>query len=547
MNILISGALHDPTGKAVSGAQITLTATANSPRVLRGFTCSTVSARDGHYAFELAPGSYAVSVAHQGRNFVYGAVTLADDAAPSSLNALLQQQVMEQEVTPEVILYFRQIQRKVSDDVVIMQHLQQDSGQAAHAAQESQRQAQASATDAAESMRQAAAHSLVAEQAAETAADHAHAAQDNQRQAQAAERAAAGSEQRTLAHRSAAEQAAENAAVRTVAAAADGLREERERTVSARVQAELAAESATQSSQQAGVWAQEAQAAADSSQHIELAVQQARDDTVRYAAEVQENTRQTVLSAQQAKEDTDTGLLVAQEIARQVEEVNVAVSRVAEEVTYVEQAVAQAVDKAPVDSPVFTGTPLAPTPGEAAIGQEIATAAFVLAQVSKLISASPAALDTLQELAAALGDDPAFSTTVMNLIGQKLDKQQNGADIPDKGLFLKNIGVGDATTSRQGMVQLNDSISSTSTTQAATANAVKRTYDEATRSASTSQAGRVQLNDSISSTSTTQAATANAVKRTYTEATRSASTSQAGRVQLNDSVSSTSTTQAATA
>ncbi|UCQ23067.1 tail fiber protein [Edwardsiella piscicida] len=105
----------------------------------------------------------------------------------------------------------------------------------------------------------------------------------------------------------------------------------------------------------------------------------------------------------------------------------------------------------------------------------------------------------------------------------------------------------DATTTEKGFVQLIDSFTSTYTTRAPTANAVKRTYDEATRTASTSQAGRVQLNDSVNSTSTTQAATANAVKRTYDEATRTASTSQAGRVQLNDSVSSSSTTQAATA
>ncbi|EKS7783448.1 tail fiber protein [Edwardsiella piscicida] len=104
----------------------------------------------------------------------------------------------------------------------------------------------------------------------------------------------------------------------------------------------------------------------------------------------------------------------------------------------------------------------------------------------------------------------------------------------------------DATTTEKGFVQLIDSFTSTYTTRAPTANAVKRTYDEATRTASTSQAGRVQLNDSVNSTSTTQAATANAVKRTYDEATRTASTSQAGRVQLNDSVSSSSTTQAAT-
>ncbi|KAB7698806.1 phage tail protein [Plesiomonas shigelloides] len=99
-----------------------------------------------------------------------------------------------------------------------------------------------------------------------------------------------------------------------------------------------------------------------------------------------------------------------------------------------------AASKAPVNSPALTGHPTAPTPVDSAAGQEIATAAFVVAKIAKLVNSSPAALDTLQELAAALGNDPNFSATVMNLIGQKLSKDQNGADIPNIHAFVANIG-----------------------------------------------------------------------------------------------------------
>ncbi|MBE8611540.1 hypothetical protein CYG68_03805 [Morganella morganii] len=95
--------------------------------------------------------------------------------------------------------------------------------------------------------------------------------------------------------------------------------------------------------------------------------------------------------------------------------------------------------KAAINSPAFTGAPTAPTPADSANGQQIATAAFVLSRVAKLVNASPAALDTLKELAGALGNDPNFSTTISNLIGQKLAKNQNGADIPDKGRFRAAI------------------------------------------------------------------------------------------------------------
>ncbi|WP_429839631.1 tail fiber protein [Edwardsiella anguillarum] len=72
-------------------------------------------------------------------------------------------------------------------------------------------------------------------------------------------------------------------------------------------------------------------------------------------------------------------------------------------------------------------------------------------------------------------------------------------------------------------------------------------YTEATRTASTSQAGRVQLNDSTNSTSSSEAATANALKRVYNDAIRPGTTSQPGQVQLEDSTSSSSTARAATA
>jgi len=174
-----------------------------------------------------------------------------------------------------------------------------------------------------------------------------------------------------------------------------------------------------------------------------------------------------------------------------------------------------------------------------------------------------------------------------------------------------------ASTSVSGIVQLNDTINSTSTTQAGTANAVKQAYDLANTAntlasgkvsktgdtmtgaltvsstlyantysnlpqSSTSISGIVQLNDTINSTSTTQAGTANAVKQAYDLANTAntlasgkvsktgdtmtgaltvsstlyantysnlpqSSTSISGIVQLNDTINSTSTTQAGTA
>ena len=49
-----------------------------------------------------------------------------------------------------------------------------------------------------------------------------------------------------------------------------------------------------------------------------------------------------------------------------------------------------------------------------------ATQSYVTTQVNNVIDSAPGALDTLNELAAALGDDASFSTTVTNSIATKL-------------------------------------------------------------------------------------------------------------------------------
>lgn len=71
------------------------------------------------------------------------------------------------------------------------------------------------------------------------------------------------------------------------------------------------------------------------------------------------------------------------------------------------------------DSPAFTGTPTAPTAAPGTNTQQVANTAFVQAAVAALVDSSPAALDTLNELAAALGNDPNFATTMTNALATK--------------------------------------------------------------------------------------------------------------------------------
>src|SRR5690606_9383534 len=68
--------------------------------------------------------------------------------------------------------------------------------------------------------------------------------------------------------------------------------------------------------------------------------------------------------------------------------------------------------KAGLSSPVFTDVPEAPTATAGTNSAQIATTAFVAAALANLIASAPGTLDTLNELAAALGDDPNFATTM---------------------------------------------------------------------------------------------------------------------------------------
>jgi hypothetical protein len=75
---------------------------------------------------------------------------------------------------------------------------------------------------------------------------------------------------------------------------------------------------------------------------------------------------------------------------------------------------------APLASPALTGVPTAPTAAANTNTTQIATTAYVQTEITDLIAAAPGALDTLNELASALGNDASFSTTVTNSLATKL-------------------------------------------------------------------------------------------------------------------------------
>lgn len=78
--------------------------------------------------------------------------------------------------------------------------------------------------------------------------------------------------------------------------------------------------------------------------------------------------------------------------------------------------------KAPLNSPALTGTPTTPTARQGTNNTQIANTAFVMAAIAALVDSSPDALNTLNELAAALDNDPNFATTMTNALAGKQPK-----------------------------------------------------------------------------------------------------------------------------
>ncbi len=108
--------------------------------------------------------------------------------------------------------------------------------------------------------------------------------------------------------------------------------------------------------------------------------------------------------------------------------------------------------KAPLASPALTGTPTAPTAAAETNSLQIATTEFVRRAITNLIASSPAALDTLVELAAALGNDPNFATTTAESLGNRLrvDTAAQGLNGTQQANGRANLALGTAATAKVG-------------------------------------------------------------------------------------------------
>ncbi|EJK8472909.1 phage tail protein [Salmonella enterica] len=97
------------------------------------------------------------------------------------------------------------------------------------------------------------------------------------------------------------------------------------------------------------------------------------------------------------------------------------------------------------DSPTLTGIPKVPTPAAGNSTKQIANTEFVASSIAAMVDSAPAALDTLNELAAALGNDPNFATTMINALAGKQPLDNTLANLSGKDIagLLTYLGLGE--------------------------------------------------------------------------------------------------------
>ncbi|EPA1390755.1 phage tail protein [Salmonella enterica subsp. enterica serovar Infantis] len=98
-------------------------------------------------------------------------------------------------------------------------------------------------------------------------------------------------------------------------------------------------------------------------------------------------------------------------------------------------------------NPTFTGEPKAPTPAAGNNTTRIATTAFVQAAITALINGAPDTLDTLKEIAAAINNDPKFSTTINNALSGKQPLDETLTHLSGKNVagLLAYLGLGEGS------------------------------------------------------------------------------------------------------
>lgn len=468
MAVKISGVLKDGTGKPVQNCTIQLKARRNSTTVVVNTLASENPDEAGRYSMDVEYGQYSVILLVEGFPPSHaGTITVYEDSQPGTLNDFLGA-MTEDDVRPEALRRFELMVEEVARNASAVAQNTAAAKKSAGDAGTSAREAATHATDAADSARaastsagQAASSAQEASSGAETASVKATEASKSAAAAESSKSAAATSAvaaKTSETNAAASQQSAATSASTATAKASEAATSARE----AEASKEAAKSSETNASSSASGAASSATAAENSAKEAKTSEMNARSSETAAAQSASaaagsekaaaslageasgkaEEAAGSAAVAAQSKSSAESAATRAENAARRAEEIASAVSledastttkgvvrlsNRTDSTSQTEAATPLAVSnvmnevktKASLDSPVFTGTPMTPTPPDDASGLETVNAAFVRKLLAALVGSSPETLDTLNELAEALGNDPAFSVTIMKMLAGK--------------------------------------------------------------------------------------------------------------------------------
>ncbi|MEF9271419.1 prophage tail fiber N-terminal domain-containing protein [Escherichia coli] len=271
----------------------------------------------------------------------------------------------------------------------------------ASAASTSAGQASASATAAGKSAESAASSASTATTKAGKATEQATAAARSASAAKISETNAKTSADNAASSKAAAASSASSAA--SSASSASASKDEATRQASAaKGSATTASTKATEAAGSATAAAQSKSTAESAATRAETAAKRAEDIASAVALEDASTTKKGIVQLSSATNSTSESLAATPKAVKAV--------------------MGETNKKAPLNSPALTGTPTTPTARQGTNNTQIASTAYVMAAIAALVDSSPDALNTLNELAAALGNDPNFATTMTSALAGKQPK-----------------------------------------------------------------------------------------------------------------------------
>ena len=414
MAVKISGVLKDGTGKPVQNCTIQLKAKRNSTTVVVNTVASENPDEAGRYSMDVEYGQYSVSLLVEGFPPSHaGIITVYEDSKPGTLNDFLGA-MTEDDVRPEALRRFEQMVEEVSRNASAVAQNTAAAKKSASDASASASEAATHATDAAGSARAASTSAGQAASSAQSASSSAGTAATKASEASKSAAAAESSKSAAATSASAAKTSETNAAASATAAGKSA--------ESASSSATTATAKATEATSQATAAKNSASAAKTS----ETNAKTSEDNAASSKAAAASSASSAASSASSASASKD-------EATRQASAAKGSATTASTKAT-------EAAGSATAASQSKTAAESAATRAQAAANRAEEIAGAVAMEDASLttkgvVKLSSATNSTSESLAAT----PKAVKAAYDNAEKRLQKDQNGADIPDKGVFLNNI------------------------------------------------------------------------------------------------------------